>query len=40
MSFKKTLISDRLIYKPLDSGYCNLEYLEWLNNEEVEAFKN
>jgi RimJ/RimL family protein N-acetyltransferase len=27
-----------LIYKPLDSGYCNLEYLEWLNNEEVNRY--
>ncbi len=38
MSFNKTLTSERLIFKPLDSSYCTSQYLQWLNDEEVNCY--
>ncbi len=38
MSYNKTLESERLTYKPLDSTYCTDTYLHWLNNKEVNRY--
>lgn len=35
MSLNKILESERLIYKPLTTQYCNGTYLNWLNDEVV-----
>src|SRR5688500_4541717 len=38
MSFNKKLSSERLEYKPLDSSYCTPQYLQWLNDPEVNRY--
>ncbi len=38
MSYNKTLESERLLYKPLNSSYCNDSYLQWLNNKDVNRY--
>ena len=38
MSLNQTLESERLVYRPLDSGYCTPEYLRWLNDKEVTRY--
>jgi len=38
MSSNVELTSERLIYKSLNSSYCNDTYLQWLNDEEVNRY--
>jgi [ribosomal protein S5]-alanine N-acetyltransferase len=38
VSCNKTLESQRLIYKPLSSAYCNDTYVNWLNDDEVNKY--
>lgn len=38
MSFDKTLESARLVYKPINAGYCTDVYLGWLNDAQVNRY--
>ncbi len=38
MSYNKVLESERLTYKPLDTGFCTDQYLAWLNDKEVTRY--
>ena len=38
MSLDKVLESERLVYRPLDLSYCTENYLQWLNDEEVNRY--
>lgn len=38
MSFEKTLVSSRLVYKPITASYCTDVYLKWLNDPQVNRY--
>ncbi|HEX2608132.1 MAG TPA: GNAT family protein [Flavisolibacter sp.] len=38
MSLNLILESDRLIYKPIDTSYCNANYLGWLNDTDITRY--
>ena len=38
MSLNTILESLRLVFKPLNSSYCNDSYLQWLNDKEVTRY--